>query len=89
MTLSEELDFLVESTQSIPAEKRYWLIRTQAGDLYEPFRDFSFVALEHNQVPLSLINQLKEESKKDAIGLQNAIRNFVRDAYERRTKDNL
>lgn len=82
MTISEELDQLVESIESIPAEKRYWLIRTQSGSLYETFRENNIIAIEHNEVPLSLINELKTDFGQDLIKISAAIRNKVRTVHE-------
>lgn len=82
MTLSEELDLLVASIESVPSEKRYWLIRTQSGSLYESFRENGVVALEHNEVPLSFLGQIRKEFSEDAIKTLAAIRSKVRSVHE-------
>lgn len=82
MTLSEELDLLVNLAETIPADKRYWLIRTQSGSLYEPFIENGFIAIEHNEVSLSFLNETKTEFKDDNIKLQAAIKNKVHAVHE-------
>lgn len=82
MTISEELDLLVNSIETVPSEKRYWLIRTQSGSLYETFRENGIVAIEHNEVPLSLLGQFKKDFGEDLIKLSSAIRNKVRSVHE-------
>lgn len=82
MTISEELDLLVNSVETVPTEKRYWLIRTQSGSLYETFRENGIVAIEHNEVPLSLLSQFKKDFGEDLIKLAAAIRNKVRSVHE-------
>lgn len=82
MTISEELEFLVNSIESVPTEKRYWLVRTQSGSLYETFRENGIVAIEHNEVPLSLLGQFKSDFGDDFIKILSAIRHKVRSVHE-------
>jgi restriction system protein len=78
MTLDQQLDQLIESFPKISNEKKYWLIRTQSGSLYETFRENHFVAIEHNEVPLSVIRGIEDEAKGDLILTQRLIREFVK-----------
>lgn len=81
MTLDQELDLFVEGLPKIESSKRYWLIRTQSGDLYETFRENNFVAIEHKEIPLSRLHEIKEEAKLDYFYLQNLIRDEVKKHY--------
>lgn len=61
MTISEELNTLVASIQAIPEQKKYWLIRTQAGDFYQSFNEYNYVAIGHREIPLSFLYEKRKE----------------------------
>ena len=82
MSVSEDLDLFISTLPTIPAEKRYWLIRTQSGSLYETFRTNGFVGLEHNEVPLFLLNTIRNTTSNDDSKTLAAIRNRVRSVHE-------
>lgn len=86
MTIAQELDSLVNSIEEIPATKRYWLIRTQSGSLYESFRENNIVALEHDEVPLFELNELHKTLGGESTQMINAIKIKVRIAHEVITK---
>lgn len=84
MTISQELDLFIESIPSIPLEKKYWLVRTQGGILYETFRENGIIALEHDEVPLSFINDIRSSYGTDHTKLSSAIKNKVVAVHESR-----
>lgn len=84
MTLNDELDLIIDEVESIPAEKKYWLIRTQSGSLYETFRDNNIVALEHTEVSLSYLIESYKAAAGDDILLRKYIRKKVVDVYEKK-----
>ena len=58
------------------------MVRTQGGILYETFRENGFVALDHNEVPLSVLTGLRKKLGTDQKILLAAIRNEVRAVHE-------
>lgn len=78
MTLDQELDLFITNLPQIASEKKYWLVRTQSGTLYETFRENHFIAIEHNELPLSVIDGIKKEAKEDTKLLQKLIRAAVK-----------
>ena len=90
MTLNEELSAFVDFIPTIPAEKRYWLIRTKSWEFYDAFRLNNIVAIEHNEVPLSELRKLKDTYKEDFGLIQAGIKTIVRSEHEKRaTIDNI
>jgi restriction system protein len=81
MTLDQELDRFIEGLPTIASEKRYWLIRTQAGELYETFRENNFIGIEHAEIPLSRLFEISNEAKEDLIYAQRLIREDIKDYY--------
>jgi restriction system protein len=82
MTLQQELDLLVEALPEITPEKRYWLVRTQSGSLYDTFRANGFVALEHDELPLSVLSQIARDFREDPIKRSIEVRQQVMKFYE-------
>jgi len=85
--LTDDIGLMISSAQSIPAEKRYWLIRTQSGTLYDTFRENKIVALEHSDIPLSSFNNFNKEAGENETRLRSLIRNAIIEAYEKRYED--
>jgi len=62
------IEELSENIITIPEYKKYWLIRTQSGDLFDLFVDHKIVGLEHSEINLQdVTNIINSNSKKDAI----------------------
>ena len=59
LLLTDEYEVLSERIKVIPDKKKYWLIRTQSGDLYETFVTNEFIALEHYELTLSELYSIK------------------------------
>ena len=59
MNYNEILDNLVNSIDKIPNDKKYWLIRTQSGSLYEVFVENNFVGLGHTEVSLRSLSSIR------------------------------
>lgn len=81
MTFNEDLNAFVDFIPTIPAEKRYWLIRTKSGQFYETFRINNVVAIEHNEVSLHDIKSLRTEYKDDSSLIQASIKSKVRSEH--------
>lgn len=84
MTVSEELDLFVAQLPTVPDSKRYWLIRTQSGHLYETFRENGVVALEHQEISLFELENIRKQYENDETKVRSAIRNIV---ISQHTKD--
>ncbi len=87
MTIRQELDNFIDQLPNIPVSKRYWLIRTQSGSLYETFRETGFVALEHMDAPLSMLSAAKTAAADDELALRKAIRKQVIDEQKKKIDD--
>lgn len=87
MTITEELDQLVNMAESIPEEKKYWLIRTQSGSLYDSFRQSHYVSLEHNEIGITEVKKFKSEFKDDPQRVLPAIKSRVTEIHTRLVKD--
>lgn len=83
MTVAEELDLLVKLIQDISADKKYWLIRTQSGTMFDNFRNNNYIGLEHNEVSLSFLNEKKKEFGDDSTKRNEAIKNHVRQVHKK------
>lgn len=87
MTLNQELDFLMDEVANIPATKGYWLIRTQSGSLYDTFRENNFVALEHTQLPLSVLTKFRQASAGNDNKLKSLIKKQIIEDFENKRVD--
>lgn len=87
MTISQELDLFVENLPKIPVSKRYWLIRTQSGSLYETFVVNKFIALDHNEVSISQLAEFSNNSAGDDLLLRKYIRNKVYEVHTNRLEE--
>lgn len=66
--INEILNQLSDNIFTISEFKKYWLIRTQSGSLYDLFIDHKIVGLDHSEIKLSEINNIiSENSKKNAL----------------------
>lgn len=88
MNFNQQLDNLVDEVEKIPATKRYWVIRTQSGSLYETFRENGIVALEHTELPLSLLDGFIKEASGDEIKLRKLIRHRVIEEHQKKLPNN-
>lgn len=84
MTIKEQLEAFVNFIPTIPNEKRYWLVRTKSGELYDTFRENNIVAVEHNEVSLSTLNEIRIQHQGNPINIQTAIKAKVRSEHEKR-----
>ena len=77
MTLDQELDEIIDSLPKIADQRRYWLVRTQGGTLYDTFRENNFVAIEHDDISLSKLAEIRDVTKDDPILTQRLIREEI------------
>lgn len=80
MDYNEILDNLVNSIDKIPSDKKYWLIRTQSGTLYEVFVENNFVGLGHTEVSLRNLASIKNTFTEANRRLSN-IKDLVTEFY--------
>jgi predicted Mrr-cat superfamily restriction endonuclease len=79
-----ELDAFADFLPSIDSNKKYWLVRTKAGELYDTFRSNSIVALNHNEVSLSDISAINDFAAGDPNKKHIAIKSRVLIEHEKR-----
>lgn len=77
MNFNQTLELLAENIQEIPSSKKYWLIRTQSGSLYETFIENNFVGLDHREVSLLQLSQHRRTFADNNAHFQDAIKASV------------
>ncbi len=78
--IKEQITNLISEIVSVSSEKKYWLIRTEAGDYFESFNNFNFVALGYEEVTLKTVNDIKAKSSSD-LDFKNQLKDFVAKQY--------
>lgn len=81
INFDEILDSMVSKITEIPTSKKYWLIRTQSGSLYETFIDNNFVGLDHREVSLKQLSNSKELFRDNHSHFQDSIKTAVLKYY--------
>jgi len=74
------LDTISETVKPISSTKRYWLIRTKGGELFDTFYENDFVGLDHQQLSLKDLSSLRIRYLDDT-KFHNAIKDAVIDYY--------
>lgn len=59
-TVKELVTLFYESINSIPENKKYWLIRTEGGEYFNSFTDFKFIGIGYNEISFSQISEIKK-----------------------------
>ncbi len=77
------IDEIFNDFKPIPESKKYWLVRTQGGSYYESFYHHNFIAIGHDQVKISEIQRIANESGKDQKLIQRNIRNYCKDLFNK------
>lgn len=88
--INEALDTIVERLEPIPSTKRYWLIRTKSGSLYDTFRKNNFVGLDHSQVSLQDLSYLRKFYNEDSMflnGIKDNLFNHYTELKEKTGKE--
>lgn len=82
MNYNEILDSLVEDIEIIPNLKKYWLIRTQSGTLFDTFIENNFVGLDHREVSLRNLSVLRRtflDNNKFLDGIREVVKDYHKD----------
>ncbi len=80
MDYNNILDMIVENVKPISGNKRYWLIRTQGGELFDTFYENNFVGLDHQAISLGELSVLRTRYLDD-FKFHSAIKEAVTDFY--------
>ncbi|GGF00524.1 hypothetical protein SAMN05443634_105215 [Chishuiella changwenlii] len=68
LEIKDVIEQLSNNLFTISEYKKYWLIRTQSGSLYDLFIDYKIVGLDHSEIKLSEINDIcNENNKKESL----------------------
>ncbi|WP_291070602.1 hypothetical protein [Empedobacter sp. UBA5039] len=68
LQVKDIIELLSDNIVSIPEYKKYWLIRTQSGNLFDLFVEHKMVGLEHSEINLSEITQICNDfNKKESL----------------------
>lgn len=80
MDYNNILDTITENVKPISVNKRYWLIRTQGGELFDTFYENNFVGLDHQQISLKNLSLLRTRFIEDT-KFHGAIKDAIIDFY--------
>lgn len=80
MDYNNILDLITEQIKPISGSKKYWLIRTQGGELFDTFYENNFVGLDHQQISLKDLSMLRSRYLDDT-KFHGAIKDSVIDFY--------
>jgi hypothetical protein len=83
MTITEELKLILDHIPNISPDKKYWLIRTQGGILYDIFINNKIVAIEHNLITNTRLKEIQKNSGVNVELLSNSIKEEVRKSLRR------
>lgn len=76
------LDELTQQISVIPTNKKYWLIRTQSGSLYNNFVENNIVGLDRSELSIKELYDLNNNFI-DRDQLQNEIKKHVKKYYDK------
>lgn len=82
MDYNKILDSILEDIQIIPNSKKYWLIRTQSGILFDTFLENDFVGLDHREVSLRNLAGLRKiftDNNKFLDGIRDVVNDYYTD----------
>jgi restriction system protein len=82
MTIDQQLDRLISSLPHISNTKKYWLIRTQSGHLYDDFRENNFVAIEPSKITRVKLKEIEKSAGGDQLQIAVLIKNLVQENLE-------
>lgn len=77
-----QLDNLVGAINAVASNKNYWLIRTQAGALYQTFIDNSYISIGHKEVSSYILGENANSYKINKKVVLDIIRNKVKQYHE-------
>jgi restriction system protein len=60
--LNQQLTAFIDKIDSIPNNKKYWLIRTESGNYFESFNSFNYVAINYEDITYKKVYDLKKNS---------------------------
>lgn len=78
--IKEQISNLISKIDSISSEKNYWLIRTEAGNHFESFNNFNFVALGYEEITYKIVKEIKEKSLSD-LDFKNQLKEYINTIY--------
>lgn len=60
--MNQQIDIneIIQNLPMVNPNRQYWLVRTEAGDYYEEFRDNNYIAIGWNEIPMADIAELKQ-----------------------------
>lgn len=82
------LDQLTGEISEIPSTKKYWLIRTQSGSLYESFTENGFVGIDRSELSLKELAKLRT-AHPDKEKFLEEIKKSIKKFYDARPEDEI
>ena len=90
MNFNEILNSIVEELEVIPNRKKYWLIRTQSGSLYDTFVENNFVGLDHREVSIKNLSSLRKrfiDDNKFLDSIKEVVEDYFLDKEDKKSED--
>lgn len=87
-TIQDKIENFYNNVQQISDDKKYWLIRTQSGELYDTFSASSYISIGYNEISLEVIHNIRKANVED-FDVVRHIKNLVIDTYEEEKRPGL
>ncbi len=88
MNINSSIDKFYEEVPSISSDKKYWLIRSLSGKLYDTFVSQGFIGIGYNEISLEAIHTIYKANEKETDVLRN-IKNLVTETYKEEKRPGL
>lgn len=87
--LQQQIETLLSNFQSIPATRKYWLVRTLGGKYYDSFREYKYIALGHDEIKYSVIDDIRRNAKNDNGETLKGLRALCETVYNKDSRPGL
>jgi hypothetical protein len=88
-TLLNEIEKILENIAPIPDNRRYWLVRTQSGSYYSSYLKYDYIALGHNEIKLSDIDNLRKVTNNDEKLIFKELKKICESIYNEESRPGL
>ncbi|ACT96676.1 hypothetical protein [Dyadobacter fermentans] len=76
-TLLEDLELIESNLSIIPDTKKYWLVRTQSGNLYNPFKNNGLISIEHGYFAKRSLEEIWSNTPSEEKFLRRAVKELL------------
>lgn len=84
-----EIERLIENFQSVPENRRYWLVRTFGGKYFDSYKNYNYIALGHDEISYSAIDNIRVEAKNDGLIILKDLKTLCDNTYDEESRPGL